>query len=96
MSDAKLLDYAATLERRVERGRHLDDAVSTWLLRMPVWWALWLEMLQHANDQGVVCVDNLKAWAWLDTKRKRRYFVRTLADFGVIEELEHGKVRLLA
>jgi hypothetical protein len=53
-------------------------------------------MLQHANDQGVVCVDNLKAWAWLDTKRKRRYFVRTLADFGVIEELEHGKVRLLA
>ena len=96
MSEAKLLDYAATLERRLERGCVLDDDVTAWLLRMPVWWALWLEMLHKADDCGVVCVAQLKAWAWLDTKRKRRYFLRALADFGILEELEHGKVRVIA
>jgi len=53
-------------------------------------------MLASADGEGVVYLDRLHSWAWLDTKRKRRYFVRTLADFGTLLELDHGKVKVTA
>jgi hypothetical protein len=90
------LDHAAKLEQRLERGRHIDDSVRAWLQKSPERWALWLEMLASADGEGVVSLDRLHSWAWLDTKRKRRYFVRTLADFGTVLELDHGKVKVTA
>lgn len=92
-----LLDRAAKYERRLERGRVVDEDTRAWLLKPSQLerWALWCELVAFADVDGIAQLDQLAALAWFDTQRRRGYVLTQLEQRGLIERLDSERVRVL-
>lgn len=89
---------AAKFERRLELGRHVLDDAHQWLHKpsqLPRL-ALWLELLQRADIDGVCDVAKLHTWALFDTQRKRDYLLGCLESYGLVQRLEGTRVQVVS
>jgi hypothetical protein len=77
-------------------GRTLPDSVKAWLSRQPERLAFWHELLTVADVDGIADARQLQAWQFFNTKRRQRYLLANLEQYGVLTQLGHGKVKVLA
>lgn len=92
---ATLRAYAARLERRSEYGAGISDSARAWIAKDAARLALWYELLANIDEHGFINLESLQAWCFFDTRRKRQYVLKQLADYGVIKKLDGAQLQVI-
>lgn len=97
-NDTWQLDALARYERRLELGLHISDDARQWLHKPSQLARLtfWLELLHHADVDGIADPQRLHSWRLFDTARKRDYLLNMLEQHGLIERLPGGRLQVLS
>ena len=91
-------DALAKYERRLELGRHVNEAARQWLCKPSQLPRLtfWLELLHNADIDGTCDPTHLHSWTLFDTPRKREYLLAMLEHHQLVRRLDGNQLQVLA